>query len=111
MTSVVINSTNNKIIPFQVSASFDMNKNQNIRVVFKMSDYVATELYQDSRQAHMNLTLWLEFSDGVKSETSIIDCQVRCVDGEFNGSVDLKNSRTDKLMVSKWRILKINLQN
>ena len=61
-------------------------------------DYVSNVL-GDSSQAKLKVNMTLEYTDGSVFEAYAFDCSTQCVDGNFNGKIDLLNARSDAVKV------------
>ena len=72
---------------------------ENIRISPFLLDTVAFIAGNYAAQTELNFTL--EYSDGYTFKAGSIKCSEKCVDGKYDGIIDLKNSRTDTVKVSE----------
>ena len=69
---------------------------QNVRMTFEVHDFVGS-LLGDSELAQFNLNVSLRYSDDTFSSIVHFDCSRSCVDGGFQGSIDVINERNDEV--------------
>ena len=93
-----------------------LEESQNVRVTAKLVDYVAN-LIGDSSLARSSLTAYINYGNGVQSDTTNLNCNEECIDGAFVGNIDVRNgnlnSGTYKLVIEIYAYMadqfKVNL--
>ena len=83
---------------FQVSSTVYVNENQNVRVAFSVLDYLAT-VSSNNAFAQTELNFTLEYSDETTNSPVTFICSTECINGVYNGAIDLANSRNDTVKV------------
>ena len=83
---------------FQVSTTARVTENQNVRVKFSVLDYLAT-VSSNNAFAQIELNFTVQYSDETNNSPVRFICSNQCIDGSFNGFVDLPNSRSDTIKV------------
>ena len=78
--------------------AFPIKENENIRASFYLFDYIASIAGNSAAQTELNFGL--EYSDGFAVEAGSLKCSEKCVDGKYDGNIDLQNNRTDTVKVS-----------
>ena len=84
---------------FTVLTIIPVEETQNIRISLFLLDTVANVAGNYAAQSELNFTL--EYSDGYTFKAGSIKCSENCVDGKYDGIIDLKNTRTDTVKVSE----------
>ena len=64
-----------------------------MRFTVELIDYVA-DLVQDSSLARTTVEAYIDYGNDLHSLKSDIACIEDCIDGEFVGNIDVKNSNT-----------------
>ena len=77
----------------------DVQEDENIRISLNVVDFVASYV-GDSTLAQTGLKFTLEYTNGDLVESNAFNCSLECVDGTYNGDIDLKNERNDTVKVS-----------
>ena len=85
---------------FTVLTIIPVEETQNIRVSLYLFDAVASIAGNYAAQTELNFTL--EYSDGYMFDAGSIKCSEKCVDGKYDGIIDLENTRTDTVKVSEF---------
>ena len=84
---------------FTVLTIIPVEETQNIRISLFLFDTVANIAGNYAAQTELSFTLG--YSDGYTFKAGSIKCSEKCVDGKYDGIIDLKNSRTDTVKVSE----------
>lgn len=75
-----------------------VEEKQNVRLNLKVSDYVGN-VVGDSSYALMQLNISLQYSNGDEGSLYKFDCSTECIDGNFDGPIDLSNDKEDLIKV------------
>ena len=100
----------------ELSTYIYLEESQNVRVTAEWVDYVAN-LIGDSSLARSSLTAYINYGNGVQSDTTNLNCNEECIDGAFVGNIDVRNgnlnSGTYKLVIEIYAYMadqfKVNL--
>ena len=63
-----------------------------------MKDFISNVL-GNTALANLQLNMTLEYSDGSVFDAYKFDCKTQCIDGSFDGKIDLINARSDTIKV------------
>ena len=85
---------------FGVETLINVEADQNVRLNVEAKDYMGNVM-GDSSWAQFELYSSLLYSDGRQSEANEFLCESSCVDGEYDGPIDIKNTKTDKVKVHR----------
>ena len=85
---------------FEAHTTFEVKSSQNIRVTLVLKDFLS-KAFGDTSLAKLQINMTLEYSDGSVFDAYKFSCATQCIDGEFNGKIDLINARTDTVKVFK----------
>lgn len=100
-----VNVESDERIPFKVATQIKVNEDQNVRMALHIKDFIA----KYTKTSNVDLTIWLKFNDGSKSEARVVNCESQCVNGEFTGSVDLINTESGIITVSSAVLKSVTL--
>ena len=75
-----------------------VTNDQNVRLELVINDFISSILGESS-SSRLDVTFWLEYSDNSVSEEHLFRCSLDCVDGQYSGNIDLRNTKTDTVKV------------
>ena len=100
--SIVVENPFNEPNYFELSTDIYLQESQNVRLTVNLIDYVA-DLIKDNSLARTTVEAYIDYGNGLNSLKSYIACNKDCINGIFDGNIDVRNSNlgngTHKLVV------------
>ena len=100
--SIVVENQFNEPSDFELSTDIYLQESQNVRLTVNLVDYIA-DMFNDNSLARTTVEAYIDYGNGLHSLKSYIACNKDCINGIFDGNIDVRNSNlgndTHKLVV------------